>query len=208
MAEKAWLLRPRHHRHGRRGYDSLTGAAILLLGCGIGVLGPTINPVRDRHRLRVRRARASTTADRPPRHPRRGHGDRVWWVMRYAARIKADPARSLIAADGAEIDAHFSASAERPEAQRYDRAPEGVLGLFFLAFVVMIIGVVPWADLGVQRIPTHYWWFPEMTASFLLFAIHRVRGRAARDELRRGFRQRRPRPARRRVDHRDRQGSR
>ena len=32
----------------------------------------------------------------------------------------------------------------------------------------MIIGVVPWADLGVQRIPTHYWWFPEMTASFLL----------------------------------------
>jgi uncharacterized ion transporter superfamily protein YfcC len=46
-----------------------------------------------------------------------------------------------------------------------------VLGLFFLAFVVMIIGVVPWADLGIQRIPTHYWWFPEMTASFLLFAI-------------------------------------
>jgi uncharacterized ion transporter superfamily protein YfcC len=35
-----------------------------------------------------------------------------------------------------------------------------VLGLFFLAFVVMIIGVVPWADLGIQRIPTHYWWFP------------------------------------------------
>ena len=27
-----------------------------------------------------------------------------------------------------------------------------VLGLFFLAFVVMIIGVVPWADLGIQRI--------------------------------------------------------
>ena len=23
----------------------------------------------------------------------------------------------------------------------------------------------------IQRIPTHYWWFPEMTASFLLFAI-------------------------------------
>ena len=26
------------------GYDSLVGASILLLGCGIGVLGSTINP--------------------------------------------------------------------------------------------------------------------------------------------------------------------
>ena len=46
-----------------------------------------------------------------------------------------------------------------------------VLVVFFLAFLVMIIGVVPWSDLGIYRIPTHFWWFPEMTASFLLFAI-------------------------------------
>ena len=26
------------------GYDALTGAAIVLLGCGIGVLGSTVNP--------------------------------------------------------------------------------------------------------------------------------------------------------------------
>jgi uncharacterized ion transporter superfamily protein YfcC len=37
--------------------------------------------------------------------------------------------------------------------------------------VAMVVGVVPWADLGIQRIPSHYWWFPEMTASFLVFAI-------------------------------------
>ena len=46
-----------------------------------------------------------------------------------------------------------------------------VLALFFLAFVVMIIGVVPWVELGITHIPTKYWWFPEMTASFLLFSI-------------------------------------
>jgi uncharacterized ion transporter superfamily protein YfcC len=34
----------------------------------------------------------------------------------------------------------------------------------------MIYGVIPWEDLGVP-IPTLWWWFPEMTASFLLFAI-------------------------------------
>jgi uncharacterized ion transporter superfamily protein YfcC len=45
-----------------------------------------------------------------------------------------------------------------------------VLVLFFLAFAVMIYGVIPWSDLGIP-IPTLFWWFPEMTASFLFFAI-------------------------------------
>ena len=34
----------------------------------------------------------------------------------------------------------------------------------------MIYGVIPWEDFGLA-IPTLWWWFPEMTASFLLFAI-------------------------------------
>jgi uncharacterized ion transporter superfamily protein YfcC len=46
-----------------------------------------------------------------------------------------------------------------------------VLVLFFLAFLVMIVGIVPWSDLGISFIPTLAWWFPEMTASFLLFSI-------------------------------------
>ena len=34
----------------------------------------------------------------------------------------------------------------------------------------MIYGVIPWEDFGLA-IPTLWWWFPEMTASFLFFAI-------------------------------------
>ena len=45
-----------------------------------------------------------------------------------------------------------------------------ILFLFFLAFVVMVYGVIPWADLGLP-IPTWWWWFPEMTACFLFFGI-------------------------------------
>ncbi len=47
---------------------------------------------------------------------------------------------------------------------------KSVLVLFILAFAVMIYGVIPWEDLGIG-LPTLWWWFPEMTASFLLFAI-------------------------------------
>jgi uncharacterized ion transporter superfamily protein YfcC len=34
----------------------------------------------------------------------------------------------------------------------------------------MMYGVIPWEDLGIG-LPTLWWWFPEMTASFLLFSV-------------------------------------
>jgi uncharacterized ion transporter superfamily protein YfcC len=45
-----------------------------------------------------------------------------------------------------------------------------ILAVFGLAFGLMMYGVIPWEDLGIG-LPTLWWWFPEMTASFLLFAI-------------------------------------
>ena len=49
-------------------------------------------------------------------------------------------------------------------------ATSSILGIFGLAFLVMIYGVIPWEDIGID-FTTLWWWFPEMTASFLLFAI-------------------------------------
>ena len=34
----------------------------------------------------------------------------------------------------------------------------------------MMYGVIPWEDMNIP-LPTLWWWFPEMTASFLLFSI-------------------------------------
>jgi uncharacterized ion transporter superfamily protein YfcC len=45
-----------------------------------------------------------------------------------------------------------------------------ILAVFGLAFGVMMYGVIPWEDMGIG-LPTLWWWFPEMTASFLLFAV-------------------------------------
>ena len=47
---------------------------------------------------------------------------------------------------------------------------KAILAVFALAFIVMIYGVVPWEDIGIG-LPTLWWWFPEMTASFILFTI-------------------------------------
>ena len=50
--------------------------------------------------------------------------------------------------------------------------------LFVLAFVVMVYGVIHGKTSGVG-IPTLWWWFPKMTASFLLFASPDRPGRPA-----------------------------
>ncbi len=154
------------------GYDSLTGASILLLGCGIGTLGSTINPFATG----IASGFADTTINE-------GFIGRlvilvvgtiigIVFVLRYADRVKADPSRSLVYDQRVENQASFIAEPVSDEAGGGGMTgrQRGSLLLFFLAFAVMIYGVIPWEDLGVG-LPTLFWWFPEMTASFLFFAI-------------------------------------
>ena len=156
------------------GYDSLVGAALIMLGCGIGVIGSTVNPFATG----IASGFAGTGIDD-------GLIGRVvilvigtaigiWYVMRYAAKVKAQPETSMLGASRSEVDAYFRHAADDAPGTGIPnkRAVTGlVLLLFFLAFVVMVIGVVPWEDLGISFPKTRWWWFPEMTASFLLFSI-------------------------------------
>ena len=153
------------------GYDALVGASVLLLGAGIGVLGSTVNPfatgiasgfagvsIAEGIVLRVFILVVGLIIG-------------IFYVMRYAERVRADPSKSLVYAQKAENEAQFLSGQQAgagfgPFTGRH----KFVLVLFFLAFVAMVYGVIPWADLGIP-IPTLFWWFPEMTASFLLFAI-------------------------------------
>jgi uncharacterized ion transporter superfamily protein YfcC len=151
------------------GYDALTGAAIVLLGCGIGVLGSTVNPFAT--------GIASGIADVPISEGIIGRlvlligglAIGIFFVLRYADRVKRDPSKSLVYDLKAENEAHFRAESAGGAATMTDKQ-KLVLAVFGLAFVVMIYGVVPWEDIGIP-FPTWWWWFPEMTASFLLFAI-------------------------------------
>ncbi len=153
------------------GYDSLVAASILLLGCGIGVLGSTINPFATG--IASGFAGVSIEEGIVGRLVILVVGTAIGiaFVMRYAARIKADPAASLVADQRAANEAQFrSASGDGEEAAGLSGGQKAALVLFTLAFAVMIYGVIPWEDLGVG-LPTLWWWFPEMTASFLFFAI-------------------------------------
>ncbi len=145
----------------RAGYDSLTGVAVIMLGAGIGTLGSTFNafatvvasqgagiPFTSGIVLRVVILAASLAAG-------------IFYVMRYAARVKADPSKSVVADMAVANRSHFlKASAEGDALPSLSGVRAAILALFGLTFVVMIYGVVA-LD----------WWMGEMAGLFLAMSI-------------------------------------
>src|SRR6478609_33991 len=78
------------------GYDALTGAAIIMLGAGIGVLGSTINPFSTG--IASGFAGVSIADGIVGRLIVLvvGVAIGVFWVMRYAERVRKDPSKSLV----------------------------------------------------------------------------------------------------------------
>jgi uncharacterized ion transporter superfamily protein YfcC len=151
------------------GYDALTGAAVVLLGCGIGTLGSTLNPFAT--------GIASGFAGIPISEGLVsrliillvGLAIGIFFVLRYADRVKKDPSASVVHDMRADNEARFRVL-EEGGVQTLTAKHKTILAVFGLAFGVMMYGVIPWEDIGIG-LPTLWWWFPEMTASFLLFAV-------------------------------------
>jgi len=151
------------------GYDALTGAAVVLLGCGIGTYGSTINPfatgiasgfagvsISDGLVLRLILLVIGLALG-------------CFFVLRYADKVKKDPSKSAVADMREENARHFSVDTGEGEVV-VTGSQKAILVVFALAFGVMMYGVIPWEDLNLD-LPTLWWWFPEMTASFILFSI-------------------------------------
>jgi uncharacterized ion transporter superfamily protein YfcC len=153
------------------GYDVLTAVSVVLLGAGIGVIGSTINPFAT--------GIASGIAGIPLAE---GIGYRIfilaaglvagiWYVRRYANRVQKDPSKSLIADMKEENEKFFLRGGKGDEAPELTGNRKLILVLFILSFVAMIVGVIPWSDLGITRIATRWWWFAELSALFMIMGI-------------------------------------
>jgi uncharacterized ion transporter superfamily protein YfcC len=153
------------------GYDALTGVAVILLGAGIGVLGSTINPfatgiasgfagttIADGLILRVVILVIGTALG-------------IWYVMRYANKVKSDPSKSRVADMKEANEKHFLRSEAQAETPEFTTRRKVILGLFGASFLFMMIGVIPWSDIGINAIKTRYWWFAELAALFMVMAF-------------------------------------
>ena len=151
------------------GYDALTGAAVVLLGCGIGTLGSTVNPFATGIASGFAGVSISDGVIARIVILVAGLAVGIWFVLRYADRVKADPSRSAVYDMREANEERFRAETAGGEIVMTG-THKLILVVFGLAFVVMMYGVIPWDDMGVP-LPTWWWWFPEMTGSFLVFSI-------------------------------------
>lgn len=145
----------------RAGYDALTGVAVIMLGAGIGTLGSTVNAFATV--IASNAAGVSFTDGLVLRVVilLLCLGAGIAFVMRYAARVRAEPARSLVADQREEHVAHFlkntAAGAPLPD---FTQVRVVILVMFGLTFAMMLYGVI---QLG--------WWMGEMSALFLGMSI-------------------------------------
>ncbi|HLT68816.1 MAG TPA: hypothetical protein VKZ72_01545 [Acidimicrobiales bacterium] len=167
------------------GYDRLVAAAVIIVGAGIGTLASTINPFAT--------GVASGVAEI-------GIGDGITlrlvmyvvltaiaiaYVCRYAQRVQADPAASLVGS-GAAADDTTAVAAGRAAtgggdgdlaaAATLSARHKAVLWLMAATFAFMIFAIVPWAQIIDGPDAESYrwqldWYFPELAALFFVMAI-------------------------------------
>lgn len=152
------------------GYDTLTAAAVILLGSGMGVIGSTVNPFATG----IAAGFAGISIGE-------GIGVRllllfllealaILFVSRYARMIKHTPEKSIVYETRIVDAAHFAPEQES-EMPILTGKRKVALGFFALTFLVMIYGVIPFADLGIHWLPTLGWSFTELSALFLVGAV-------------------------------------
>jgi uncharacterized ion transporter superfamily protein YfcC len=153
------------------GYDQLVGASLIAVGAGIGTMASTVNPFAT--------GVASDAAGIPLGE---GIGLRllmyvvltavaVAYVLRYAAKVKADPSKSLVGTGDARTAVQVPVTAtDRPTAM--SGRQKAVLWVFGLTFALMIFSIIPWSDFSASlESITLGWYFPELAALFLVAAV-------------------------------------
>ena len=139
------------------GWDAIVGLAIVALGAGMGYSGSTINPFTV--------GVAQSIAEVPPMS---GVGFRAFchlcmiaaaslMTMRYAAKISADPTKSLVYGD------HFGALSM--DEKHLKDASFGWREKLVLCILAAGIAAVVWGC------GAYHWGFPELSAVFLLMGI-------------------------------------
>ena len=169
------------------GMDTLTGALVVALGAGVGVLGSTINPFCTMAAVGALDG-VGISVDTGKMIALgvvlwlTSYAIALYFVLKYAKKVKADKGSTFLSLQEREIMENefskgFDAKAELTGKQKL------VLWLFGLSFAVMICGFIPWEDYGVnifggwsefimgEGIPMGYWYFDEGATLFFIMAI-------------------------------------
>lgn len=145
------------------GFDSVVGAATVLLGAGCGVLGSTVNPFA----VGAAVDSLSTSGIAINQGTIIIIGVVLWlvtlaisivFVMRYAKKVKANKGSTIMSLQEQEVMKQEFGEAQQetaeaeanPNKKLMTGRQKASLVVFALTFVIMIIGFIPWGDFGVE----------------------------------------------------------
>ena len=143
------------------GFDSLTGAAVVLLGAGCGVLGSTVNPFA----VGVAVDALSGVGIAVNQGIIIALGLVLWlvtitisiiFVMRYAKKVKEDKGSTFLSLQEQQDmmnewglnESEQEAADGQAAAPKMTGRQKASLVVFALTFVIMIVSFIPWTDLG------------------------------------------------------------
>ena len=154
------------------GYDTLVGLSIIKMGAALGVMGSIANPFAVA--IASRFAGISMTDGIAIRlvllaiYIPAG----IIFTMRYAEKVRKDPTKSLVYAQAEENKKFFlKGGSDLDNMPELTGKRKLILLVFGISFLIMIWGVLSWADLGITIWPTMGWWFPELCGVFLTASV-------------------------------------
>ncbi len=165
------------------GYDRMATVAVVTVAPFAGSIGATVNPFRigvgsdaagvelgDGLVLRVVLFVLVMIAV-------------IGYTLRYANRVKADPASALVPHE--PEDAELLAAADDDDLAPLSRTDIAVIGIVAFTFLLLVFSIVPWGSILNNTLVdpvTHEtvteafswelgWWLPELSALFVVMAI-------------------------------------
>ncbi len=168
------------------GFDAITAASTILPGSTAGVLGSTVNPFVVSSSVDALKT-SGITIDQTviiivgAISWLACYAVGAFYVMRYAKKVKANKAASLLTAEEWKAVEEEYGGEKAPDAGvTFTPRQKVVMALFAVSFVVMIVGMIPWGQFGIH-IFDHTsiltgnnlgdWYFGDLTAWFLVMAI-------------------------------------
>lgn len=168
------------------GFDSLVGAAVILLGAGAGVLGSTINPFAIS--VAVDTAKAAGISVNQGTIIILGTvlwittlSICIWFVMSYAKKVHYNLSGSLLSNQELSDSQESFKSSQKEVDTTLSSKGKIVLSLFAFSFIIMIISLIPWENFGITFFNSWTdwltgktfgnWYFRELAAWFFIIAI-------------------------------------
>ena len=169
------------------GFDPLVSVATLILGAGCGVLGSTVNPFLVS--VSIGALKGVDIASNQVIVI--GTGVALWlvsllisifFVMNYAKKVYADKSQSILTKSEIQQanEAFIGNKDGEEEIIEFTGKRKIVLYLFACTFIVMVIGIIPWEEFGINLFKgtawltgdsLGNWWFSDLGMWFVIMAI-------------------------------------